>query len=80
MPRPRIEPFLLVIVDDDQHAFSVVGPMTDDTNWNNRVCDAQAKGRQVRCHAPGRSQTREQIIDYFQESGLKYNPDPGLLI
>jgi hypothetical protein len=79
MPRrPRIEPFLLVIVDDDLHAFSVVGPISDDTDWNNRVCDAQGKGREVRCHAPGRSQTRQQIIEYFQKSGLKY--DPGLVI
>jgi hypothetical protein len=76
--RLRIEPFLLVIVDDDQHAFSVLGPMSDDTDWNNRVCEAQSKGREVRCHAPERSQTRQQIIDYFQKSGLKY--DPGLVI
>jgi hypothetical protein len=44
MPRsPRIEPFLSVIVDHDQRAFSVVGPMSDDTDWNNRVCEAQAR-------------------------------------
>jgi hypothetical protein len=52
--------------------------MSDDTDWNNRVCEAQAKGREVRCHTPGRSQTRQQIIDYFQNLGLKY--DPGLMI
>jgi hypothetical protein len=75
---PRIEPFLLVITDDDNRSFTVTGPMTDDTEWNNRVCDAQARGRRVNCHTPGRSQTREQIIDYFQNTGLKY--DLGLVI
>jgi hypothetical protein len=79
MPKtPKIEPFLLVIVDDDRHTFSVVGPMMDDTGYIDRVSAAQAKGREVLCHSPGRSQTREQIIDYFQKSGLKYDADLGI--
>jgi hypothetical protein len=31
----RIDPFFLVLVDDERHLFSVIGPMTDDTNWTN---------------------------------------------
>jgi hypothetical protein len=76
MPRSaRIEPFLLVIVDDDQHAFSVVGPMSDDTDWNNRVCAAQDRRGGVRIYTADRSQTRQQIIDQLERSGLKYAPD-----
>lgn len=71
----RIEPFLLVIVDDDRRVFSVVGPMSDDTDWNKRVCDAQDRGRGVRCYTPGRSQTREQAISAAEQMGLKYTSD-----
>ena len=28
-------------------------PMTDNTNWSERVCDAQDRGRHVRCYTPG---------------------------
>jgi hypothetical protein len=66
----RIEPFHLVVVDDDRRLFSVVGPMTDDTDWNRRVCDAQDKGRQVRCYTPGRGRTREQVVAGAKTMGL----------
>jgi hypothetical protein len=71
----RIEPFLLVIVDDDRHVFSVVGPMSDDTDWNKRVCDAQVRGRGVRCYTPGRSQTHEQVVRGAEQLGLRYTSD-----
>jgi hypothetical protein len=41
--------FYLVIIDEDIHAFSVVGPMTDDTKLTDAVCEAQERGRHVRC-------------------------------
>jgi len=71
----RIAPFLLVIVDDDRHLFSVVGQMTDDTSWNQRVCDAQDRGRGMRCHTPGRSQTRDEVINGAVQMGLKNTAD-----
>jgi hypothetical protein len=38
MPRPaHVEPFHLVVVDDDARVFSILGPMSDDTSWNKRV-------------------------------------------
>ncbi len=58
----RVDPFFLVIVDDDRNVYTVVGPMTDDTDWNKRVCDAQDHGRGVRCYTPGPSHTREQVV------------------
>jgi len=71
----RIEPFLLVIVDDDRHVFSVPGPMTDDTAWNKRVSDDQDRGRQIRCYTPGRSETRDQVISAAEEMGLTHASD-----
>lgn len=52
LPKRQIVPFHLVIIDRDKALFNVVGQMTDDTSWNERVCDAQKNGRQVNCHAP----------------------------
>jgi hypothetical protein len=67
----RIEPFLLVVVDDDRHVFSVAGPMTDDTAWNKRVSDAQDRGRRI----PGRSETRDQVIRAAEDMGLMRTSD-----
>jgi hypothetical protein len=44
-----VAPFLLVVVDEDEGAFCVEGPMRDDRPWNSRVCAAQDAGRRVRC-------------------------------
>ncbi len=63
MPKPRVvEPFHLIITNQGRRMFNVVGPMTDDTEWNSRVCAAQEQGREVNCYAANRSLTREQII------------------
>lgn len=48
-----IDPFLLLVVDHDKKEFTVEGPMTDDTKWNDAVVAAQDTGRQVNCHTPG---------------------------
>lgn len=42
-------PFFLVVVDADRQAFSVEGPMRDDTPWVAAVCRSQASGRDVTC-------------------------------
>lgn len=77
MPRLRkIDPFYLVLKDEDRDLFAVVGPMTDDTPWIHRVCQAQDKGRQVRCFTAGSDQTREQVIANAQHQlGLKYTDE-----
>lgn len=65
-----IEPFFLVIVDDDRHLFSVEGPMSDDTGWINRVTEAQERGRRVRCYDAGRGQTRGQVAAEAKNMGF----------
>lgn len=65
MPRQRrIDPFLLVVVDDDRKQFAVEGPMIDDAPWNHAVVLAQDAGRQVRCFTPAQG-TREQVADEY---------------
>ena len=56
----KIEPFILVVTDRDHGTFSIEGPMTDDTRWNDAVCVAQKTGRQINCHTAGPG-TREQV-------------------
>jgi hypothetical protein len=75
MPRARrVEPFWLVLVDDDKRAFTVVGPMSDDTQWNSRVCKAQEQKRRVNIYNTElRPLSREQIIaDAQRNLGQRY--------
>jgi hypothetical protein len=39
----------VVIVDEDNHTFSVVGPLLDDSGLTNRAYELQQVGRNVRC-------------------------------
>jgi hypothetical protein len=63
---PRIKPpksFLLIIVDQDMRVFNLVGPMSDDTDWNHRVAEAQKKGRDIRIDgSPPMVFTRDETI------------------
>jgi hypothetical protein len=69
----HIEPFYLVVKDMDKGVFTVVGPMTDDTSWTHRICQAQDAGRQVTCYTAGRGQSKAQIIGTAErELGLQY--------
>lgn len=75
MPKaPRVEPFLLVLKDEDKGIFTVVGPMTDDTSWNDRVCKAQEQKRRVNIyHTERRPLSRQQVIaDAQRELGQRY--------
>lgn len=61
-----IEPFFLVVIDNDRREFSVEGPMTDDTLWIAAVCRAQNGGRQVNCHDTRSS--RNDVVSHFGRS------------
>ncbi len=80
MPRPKsIAPFFLVVTDRDKGLFNVIGPMSDDTSWNRRVCLAQDQGRAINCHTPGKGRTKEEIIAAASSSlGLRFTEEPLL--
>jgi len=68
-----IEPFWFIVKDDERREFSVVGPITDDSGWTERVARAQDAGRRVRCETGHQRRTRDQVIDSVTKSlGLKY--------
>lgn len=59
--------FYLVIIDEDVHAFSVEGPITDDTKLTDAVCAAQERGRHVRCFT---SLDASSAMNWGKEGGL----------
>lgn len=66
--------FFLVLVDDDQKTFNVVGPMTDDTAWNHKIVSLQEGGRQVRCFSTETTRTMEEIAArYARQTGFAYS-------
>lgn len=81
MPRQKqIKPFYLVITDRDKGLFTVIGPTTDDTLWENDIEEAQKAGRQVNCYTHN-LYNREDIIIYTeQQQGLKYTNDTTFIM
>lgn len=63
----KVQPFFLVVVDQDRDEFTVEGPMTDDTAWTSAVYDAQQSGRNVRCSSGPPDQTRDEAIAEWQK-------------
>ncbi len=62
-PIKSAELFLLIIVDQDMKVFNLVGPMSDDTDWNHLVSEARRKGRDIRIEKWADStSTRDEII------------------
>jgi hypothetical protein len=59
--------FYIVVVDEDNHAFSVEGPMTDDTRMTDAVHAAQGRGRQVRCFT---TSDQSSAVNWGKEMGL----------
>ena len=70
---PRIEPFVLILIDRDTKKFCVLGPLVDDRPWNDAVCDAQKSGRNINCHTPGGD--ARSNIDVAGESFQRSNPE-----
>lgn len=59
----RIEPFYMVVEDEDRRLFTVEGPMVDDRLRIDRLFELRQKGRHVRCyHVEQARTTREALI------------------
>ena len=80
MPREHyLEPFYLIITDQDNGTFSVEGPMTDDRLWNHAVVVAQKSGRQVRCSTASGSSAEDTARNWLQRYSGKQVP-PGEIV
>lgn len=70
--RHAVAPFFLVVLDRTKRQFAVVGPMTDDTVWVERVVAAQREGREVNCfsvEAAEVASSESLAADYAREHG-----------
>ena len=70
--------FVMVIADHDKKEFSVEGPMSDDTEWNEAVVKAQAAGRNVNCSTSTVSVT-QAAESYARTYGYAEVP-PGSIV
>jgi hypothetical protein len=66
--------FLLVLVDEDQKLFNVLGPITDDDEWNAKIVDLQKSGRNARCFSSGVERSVEELAAlYSRQTGFAYS-------
>jgi len=77
MPRQRkIEPFYLVLVDHDSKMFNVIGPIVDDTKWNNKIVELQHTGRNINCFdVPGSESVNDTINSYSRQTGYSFSQE-----
>jgi len=66
------EPFYLFIVDHDKKEFTEIGPMDDDTIWNDRVVKAQEQGRNINCSSFVTKNISKSIEEYKLQMNYKY--------
>lgn len=64
-------PFYLAIYDDDGQIFTIVGPMTDDTPWIDRIHQGASNGRKVRCSSV-KNNYQETINEIKAGNGYEY--------
>lgn len=72
----RSELFFVIIKDDDEMEFNLVGPVVDDTPYIKRIVEEQKKGRKVVCDT---SKDKESAIITFIGYGYKYVPERDIL-
>jgi len=75
--RRRIDPFHLVIVDDDNKVFNIEGPMIDDDPWNWQIVELQKKSRKVRCFS--RRGSKDSIVREISRSTRYSFTDQSIL-
>lgn len=65
-----IKPFYLLVTDSDKKVFNIVGPISDDTGWNEKVVKCQEQGRHVNCQSVNQQLSREALI---QQASMQLN-------
>jgi hypothetical protein len=66
--------FLLVVVDEDEKVFNIVGPMTDDSEWNAKIVELQKSGRNVRCSSTVTERSVAELSElYSRQTGFRYS-------
>lgn len=64
----------LVFMDEDKKLFNVVGPMTDEGDWNKKIVELQKSGRHVRYVSITNEHTAPAIgALYSRQTGFTYS-------
>ena len=62
--------FWLLVTDSDNNVFSLPGPMSDDTDWANRVAAAQKRGRRVNWVTIAADADRAALVERAKTQGF----------
>jgi hypothetical protein len=75
MPKHRkIQPFFLFLVDDENRIFNIIGPITNDTDWINKIFELQETGRKVRCFSAGIDKSIDMLSkSYSEQTGYTFS-------
>jgi hypothetical protein len=69
----KFKQMFVIVADRDKKQFNVLGPVIDDTQITNKVCEAQTTGRNIMCNATDEFNTKESIIKtYAEQTGYNY--------
>jgi hypothetical protein len=79
MPPRQIKAFYFIVVDDDTGAFTVEGPMADDTQWTHAVHLAQEAGRRVRCSSAEYPSADAAAADWLRAYGGTQRPSGSIV-
>ncbi len=72
-----IEPFFLLVIDDRQRAFNVIGPLTDDRAWVDTLWEHKQAGRAIRmCHAPATTSAAKVADGYTAQTQYRFLLEP----
>lgn len=73
-----IQPFFLIIADQDRGFFSVEGPMTDDRPWKNAARSARDNDRRIECGPAGLD--RDALATDYQRAHKLAGVPPGTIL
>jgi hypothetical protein len=76
MKRPKT--FWVVVQEDLKHIFNLHGPVTDDRQWIDSICEAKKAGRHVRCQPLDGTLSRNEVINQMSQTGYTLSEIPIL--
>jgi hypothetical protein len=65
-----MESWWVLVTDSDKNLFSLHGPVSDHTEWTNKVGAAQGRGQKVTCSTIPASEDASAIRERARSRGL----------
>ncbi len=79
MNQEAMEKFYFFVVDEERKAFTIHGPITDETAWNQEIGHLRQAGKNIRgfC-SPLTGPAEELAAEFSRVTGLTYTTEPLL--